>query len=183
MRDTYCSHCGTAYVPPLKYPRRCPKPGCGVEVWSNPLPVAVALVPVVHASGTGLLVVRRGIEPGRGKLALVGGFAESHETWQQAAAREVREEAGAVIDAERIECFWFTSTAPRPDRVLLFGVAASMDAAALPAQPETEEVSERGLVFGPGGLAEVFAFPLHARAAEMYFARAGLTGPHRFTRA
>jgi len=184
VKDSFCSFCGTAYVPPLRYPRRCPSPDCGVEVWANPIPVAVVLVPVkAEVEGverTGLLVVRRHIEPRRGFLAIVGGFVEEQETWQAAGAREVAEEAGVVIDPAQVTPFWYTSTEPRPNRVLLFSVAAPLSASALPPFPKNAEASERGLVFGPEGLAEVFAFPLHARAAERYFAAHGQTGPHRF---
>jgi hypothetical protein len=46
------------------------------------------------------------------------------------------------------------------------------------ASPET---SERGLVFGPRGLEEVFAFPLHVKAAKRYFEERGLGGEHDYT--
>jgi ADP-ribose pyrophosphatase YjhB (NUDIX family) len=146
-------------------------------VWANPIPVSVVLVPVVSGGRTGLLVVRRGIEPGRGKLAIVGGFLEEHETWQEGGAREVREETGVKIDASSLSPFWFTSTEPRPNRVLLFSIAADVEAAHLaPFEPNTETL-ERGLVFGPDGLDEAFAFPLHAEAARRFFAERGLDGP------
>jgi len=180
-RDTFCSYCGTAYAPPLAYPRTCANPACGVQVWANPIPVAVALVPVVHRERTGLLVVRRAIEPRIGMLALVGGFIEEHETWQAAAAREVREEAGVTIDPARVESFWCVSTEPKPNRILLFALAGeALDARALPPLPANHEASERGAVFGPAGLAEVLAFPLHARAAERWFASRGERGPHDY---
>ena len=83
-RDTFCNYCGTRYAQTASYPRTCAT--CGAQVWSNPIPVAVALVPV----DDGLLVVRRAIPPGVGKLALVGGFVEDHEPWQAALARELR---------------------------------------------------------------------------------------------
>lgn len=184
VKDAFCSYCGTAFPPPLRYPRRCPSASCGVEIWANPIPVAVVLVPVLHTldgvERTGLLVVRRAIEPRRGLLALVGGFVEEQETWQAAGAREIREEAGVTIDPTQLSPFWYTSTEPRPNRVLLFSVAAPLSAAGLPPFPQNAEASERGLVFGPEGLAEVFAFPLHVKAAERYFAAHGQSGPHRF---
>jgi ADP-ribose pyrophosphatase YjhB (NUDIX family) len=180
-RDTFCSHCGAAYPQSLAYPRKCPNAQCAVEVWANPIPVAVALVPIEHAGRTGLLVVRRAIEPRIGMLALVGGFAEEHETWQAATAREVREESGVVIDATKLEPLWFTSTEPRPNRVLLFSIAAPLAAASIAPLAKNREVSERGAVFGPDGLQDVFAFPLHVRAAERWFASRGLRGPHAFT--
>ena len=181
IKDTFCSYCGVAYAPPLVYPRTCASAACAIQVWSNPIPVAVALVPIQQGERTGLLVIRRDIEPRRGSLALVGGFAEDHETWQGATAREVREEAGVLIDEARIEPFWFASTEPKPNRVLLFAVAAPLDAATLPPLSQNHEVSERGAVFGPEGLADVFAFALHVRAAERWFSSRGARGPHGYT--
>jgi ADP-ribose pyrophosphatase YjhB (NUDIX family) len=180
VRDTFCSYCGTAYAAPLAYPRKCPNAACAVEVWSNPIPVAVALVPIARGGQTGLLVIRRAIEPRPGMLALVGGFAEDHETWQGATAREVREEAGVTIDPARLEPFWFVSTEPKPNRVLLFSVAAALDGGTLPPLVPNHEVSERGAVFGPDGLGDVFAFALHVRAAERWFASRGSRGPHAY---
>lgn len=180
-RDTYCSFCGTKYPEPLRYPRKCP--GCGVQVWANPIPVSVVLVPIVKDGRTGLLVVRRGIEPRRGHLALVGGFVEEQESWAEGGARELREEAGVPVDAATLRPFWFTSTEPRPNRVLLFSVAPPIEASALPPPPPNEETEERGVVFGPGGLEEVFAFPLHVEAARRYFAERGVTAAHDFVAA
>lgn len=177
-RDTFCSSCGTRYPDTSRYPRTCP--GCQTTVWANPIPVAVVLVPVIDGGRTGLLVIRRAIPPQIGKLALVGGFVEDHETWQAGGAREVREESQVVIDPT-IEPFWFTSTAPKPNRVLLFGVARAVEAATLPAFQSSTECSERGIVFGPDGLAEVFAFGLHTEAAQRYFATRGIVGSHAYT--
>jgi len=177
-RDSYCGYCGTAFAPPLAYPRTCAS--CGAEIWANPIPVAVVLVPVTSGGRTGLLVVRRGIEPGKGKLALVGGFVEEHETWQSGGAREIREETGVRVDAAAIEPFWFASTEPKPNRVLLFGLATSRARESLEPFAPNHETLARGLVFGPRGLADVFAFPLHARAAERYFASIGADGAHAF---
>jgi ADP-ribose pyrophosphatase YjhB (NUDIX family) len=178
-RDTFCSYCGTAYAPPLAYPRTCS--GCKTTVWANPIPVSVVLLPVVREGRTGLLVIRRGIQPGLGKLALVGGFLEEHETWQIGGAREMREETGVTIDASTLEPFWFTSTEPRPNRVLLFSLAKPVDAPALAAFAPDHETTERGLVFGPNGLGDVFAFPLHVEAARRFFAARGITGDHGFS--
>lgn len=180
IKDTFCSYCGTAFATTRSYPRTCANPDCGVQIWANPIPVAVVLQPIQHGDRTGLLVVRRAIEPRRGLLVLVGGFVEEQETWQSAGAREVFEEAGLQIDASGLSPFWYTSTEPRPNRVLLFSTASPLPSSELPPFPANVEASERGLVFGPQGLAEVFAFPLHARAAERYFLMKGIVGAHDF---
>ena len=178
-RDTFCSFCGTKYEATDRYPRSCT--GCKTPVWANPIPVSVVLVPVKNAGKTGLLVVRRDIEPKKGTLAIVGGFLEEHETWQEGGAREIKEETGAVVDATTLEPFWFTSTQPRPNRVLLFSIAKDIDLAALGAFTPDHEASERGLVYGPDGLDEIFAFPLHVEAARRFFAQRGVTGPAAYT--
>lgn len=180
IRDAFCSYCGTKFAEPLAYPRTCT--GCGTTIWANPIPVSVVLVPVTDGAATGLLVVRRAIEPKLGKLAIVGGFLEEHESWQQGGTREILEETGAVVDPSSLETMWFASSEPKPNRVLLFSIAAPIPASALPPFHEDAETSERGLVFGPDGLDEAFAFPLHVAAARMYFSRRQVTGPHAFRR-
>lgn len=175
----YCHVCGAAFDDTSAFPRACTE--CGNMVWLNPIPVSVLLVPVKSGDRTGLLVIRRGIEPQQDRLALVGGFLEAHETWQVGGTREVFEETGVQVDDASVEPFWFTSTDPRPNRVLLFGTVAEVDAATLPTFEPTSETTQRGAVFGPEGLDEVFAFPLHIEAAERWFAARGQSGPHEFT--
>ena len=166
VRDTFCNYCGTRFAETSAYPRTCR--GCGAQVWANPIPVAVVLVPVVVGARTGLLVVRRAIPP-VGKLALVGGFVEEHESWQAGAARELREEVNVEIDPASVQPMWFVSSEPVPNRVLLFGLAPPLDARALPAFSPNAESSERGVIFG----VQELAFPLHVQAAERYFGGRG----------
>lgn len=177
-RDTFCSYCGARYDAPLAYPRTCK--ACSTQVWANPIPVSVMLLPVTAGERTGLLVVRRSIEPRRGKLALVGGFLEEHETWAEGAVREVREETGVVVSPDTLQPFWFTSTQPRPNRVLLFSTARPVSVASFGPFVASSETDERGLVFGPAGLDDVFAFPLHAEAARRYFSERGVEGEHGY---
>ncbi|MBL9014275.1 MAG: NUDIX domain-containing protein [Myxococcales bacterium] len=179
LRDTFCSFCGTRYTEAATYPRTCT--GCTTQVWANPVPVSVVLVPIVEGPTSGLLVVRRAIPPQIGKLALVGGFLEEHETWRQGGAREVFEETGLRIDAQTIEPLWFESSSPRPNRVMLFGVAAPVSKAALPPFQTNTETSERGVIHGPAGVEEVLAFSTHIEATQRYFAARGIAGPHAFT--
>lgn len=178
-RDAHCHSCGTAFADTARYPRECAN--CRAQVWANPIPVSVVLVPVEHQGRVGLLVVRRAIEPRKGLLALVGGFLEEHETWQQGGAREVREETDVVVDPATLVPFWFTSTEPRPNRVLLFSQSAALRSEDLPAFSQTNETSERGLIFGAEGLDAVFAFPLHAQAAQRFFAARGIHASHEYT--
>lgn len=178
LRDTFCSFCGARFPDVAAYPRTCA--ACGAQIWANPIPVAVALVPIVDGERTGLLVVRRAIPPA-GQLALIGGFVEEHESWQACAAREVREEAGVVIDPAALEPLWYASSEPRPNRVLLFALAPALAAAALPPFAPNSEASERGVIYGPDGLDAALAFSLHALAARRFFAARGIGGAVGFT--
>lgn len=178
VRDTFCSFCGTKYPEAPSYPRSCPS--CKTTVWSNPVPVCVVLAQIVDGGRTGLLVIRRAIPPAIGKLALVGGFLEDHESWQEGAAREVVEETGVKVDPATLEQLWWASSSPKPNRVLMFSVAPPQPVEGMVPFAPDPEASERGLIFGPEGLDEVFAFSLHTEAARKYFASRAITGPHGF---
>lgn len=152
---SHCTRCGVG-LPDGSWPRTCG--GCGHAHYLNPLPVAVLLQPV----GDGLLTVRRTIEPRRGQLAFPGGFIELEESWQQAAARELREETQIAADPDTVRLFDVLSA---PDgTVLIFGIAPPISADLLIGFEATEEVDELAIV---GEEAEL-AFPLHTRILERW---------------
>lgn len=156
-RNTHCSWCGHAFEAGAPWPRTCA--ACGQVSYLNPLPVAVALLPV----DGGLLVVRRDVEPHRGALALPGGFIDVGESWQHAAARELWEETGARVDAADIRLFDVLSA---PDGTLLvFGIAPATTAAAVPASAPTDETTGWEVLTGPAEL----AFGLHTEVVRRYF--------------
>ncbi|WP_167521363.1 NUDIX domain-containing protein [Microbispora triticiradicis] len=163
IRNSHCSFCGAAYAPGLPWPRTCEE--CGNTGYLNPLPVAVLVLPVDGARTSGLLVVRRAVEPHRGLLALPGGFIDIGESWQQAAVREVREETGVVVDVAGVRLFDVLSA---PDgTVLIFGLGPRTAADALPPVVPTAETSEWLVIDAPQEL----AFPLHTQVVARYFGR------------
>ena len=157
-KNSCCSYCGHAFTEAQSWPRTCGS--CSTISYVNPLPVAVALLPV----DGGILCVRRTIEPARGKLALPGGFLELHETWEQGCARELREETGVAIDASEVRLFRVYSAA-REGLLLIFGLARPRRAAELPEFLANEEASEMLVLPGPVEL----AFPLHTLVLAEYF--------------
>lgn len=157
-RHGHCHCCGAKYAEPT-WPRVCV--GCGNTTWRNPIPVAVVLLPV----DDGLLMIRRGIEPKKGGLALPGGYIDLGETWQQGAARELREETGIEVDPAELR---HVATLSPPDggTVLIFGRASRRTRDALPPFAPTAETTE--LVVARD--TDQVAFPLHAQVAAGFFA-------------
>ncbi|WP_399443042.1 NUDIX domain-containing protein [Streptomyces sp. WAC08241] len=161
-QHSHCSSCGAAHPAGAGWPRTCP--GCGRTAYRNPLPVAVALLPVTDADGTGLVVITRTIEPRRGGIALPGGFIDHGEDWRAAVARELREETGIEAAAEEVRLADAMSSPA--GHLLLFGLLPARPASALPASAPTDETSGHHLLRAPGEL----AFPLHTEAVRKWFA-------------
>jgi NADH pyrophosphatase NudC (nudix superfamily) len=157
LPHSHCSYCGAAYAPDQPWPRVCA--ACSHISYRNPLPVAVAVVPVDR----GLLLIRRAIPP-IGALALPGGFIDWGETWQAAMAREVWEEAGVTIDETALRLHSVRTSSS--GNLLIFGLAAAMRASDLPPFVATAEASERLVVDAP---TDEIAFPLHAEVVRAYF--------------
>lgn len=67
--------------------------------WDNtPFPPSFNCVDAVILRSSSVLVIRRGRNPGKGLLALPGGFIDPNETILDAALREVREETSINFD-------------------------------------------------------------------------------------
>lgn len=158
QRNSHCSFCGHPFASQQPWPRVCVN--CQSVSYLNPLPVAVMIVPV----GEGVMVVRRGVEPRKGAIALPGGFIDHGESWQAACAREVFEETGVRIDVASVTLLAVHSA---PDgTVLIFGTCPPRSLEALPSFEPNAEVPERFII----DEALTLAFPLHTRVLADWFA-------------
>ena len=68
---------------------------CGFVYYANP---SAATAAFILNGRNELLVARRGKEPAKGTLDLVGGFVDMYETVEEGMRREIKEETGMEID-------------------------------------------------------------------------------------
>jgi ADP-ribose pyrophosphatase YjhB (NUDIX family) len=89
----FCPRCGQPAD--VDFPRRISCSHCGYAAYYNPKPVA-SVIPVDDAGG--VILLRRGFEPGQGLWTFPGGFVELGESVPEAAHREIDEELGVAIE-------------------------------------------------------------------------------------
>lgn len=165
-KGRHCSYCG-AVLEGKTWPKRCID--CDNITYVNPLPIAALLVPVetdsIYDFSThgGLLVVRRGEDPHKGELALAGGYLELGETWQEGAARELKEETGVVIDSKDISLKTII-TSPTNGNLILFCKTPSISLKEIENFKSNSEVAELVVLNKPQEL----AFSTHTEVFNNY---------------
>jgi ADP-ribose pyrophosphatase YjhB (NUDIX family) len=98
----FCSRCGSPLLfgtVPGEERERLACSECGHVVYVNPR-LVVTTLPITDAGE--IVLIRRGIEPGKGSWAQPGGFLEVDETVNQAAVRETFEETGLLVEPGEI---------------------------------------------------------------------------------
>ena len=89
-----CPRCAVALASAGANPLVCG--ACGFAYFFNP---AVSAAGILLRGDGRALFIRRGHDPGKGALALVGGFVDAGERPEDALCREVREEVGVELTA------------------------------------------------------------------------------------
>lgn len=129
----------------------------------NPKPVVVILLPI---KDEGILLVRRATSDGFGKLALPGGYLDLGESWQEGAARELREETGIQISPDDVHFFSVENTDDK-SHILIFCQGPETSPAEIPPAPIDQEVSEYVVT----KTAIPLAFPTHTEALKQVLDR------------
>lgn len=88
-----CPHCAT----PSERPLVCDR--CGWRWYANPVPAAAVLLERRDGGQDepAVLLLRRAVQPGLGAWDLPAGYLDPGESFEQAARRETREEAGIEV--------------------------------------------------------------------------------------
>lgn len=178
--DKYCAQCGTelpTHDPVTDGHVTCPNRTCVNERgyrtvrYYAPVPVAGLLIPM---SGNGLLTIRRGENPDKGKLCLPMGFM-GIESWRQGASRETREEAIVTVPSpeENVDIFAVESI-PGNTQILIFGIVkeSALPRLSFEAFAASAEALERHTIFDHELELKRsdIAFPIHLMVMERYFA-------------
>lgn len=144
----FCPACGAEVRRAL--PFTCE--ACGTPQYLNPRPTGCALV--MHDGR--LLLVRRGRDPWSGRWDIPGGFCDGFELPEQAAVREVREEAGVECRITGRLGVWLDAYSDGlPTLNAYFHAEADSPATG---EPDGDEITDIAW-FGPDELPGPIAFP------------------------
>ena len=73
---------------------------CGLTYYQNPRASTAAFI--LNGKGE-LLVARRAKDPAKGTLDLPGGFVDNYENAEQGMVREIEEETGLKVEADKVQ--------------------------------------------------------------------------------
>ncbi|HUD72395.1 MAG TPA: NUDIX hydrolase [Dongiaceae bacterium] len=157
----HCPRCGGRLEERLVFEHDPPRQvcvACGFVFYRDPKVAAGAIC----RTPEGIVLLRRGIEPGHGLWVYPGGYVDRGESLPAAAARETREEVGLEVRVDRLVGVY--SYPGRPVIVVVY--AATVIGGALRGGPEALEVATFDREAIPWA---TLAFPSTREALNDYF--------------
>ncbi|MGW8249128.1 MAG: NUDIX domain-containing protein [Anaerolineales bacterium] len=113
----YCLRCGTALVQADRYGHMRPVcPACGWVFFPDPKVAAAALI---EQDGK-VLLVRRAVDPLRGRWTLPAGFVDAGEDPALAAKRECLEETGLQVSISGLLTVLYGQEHPHGAHIIIF---------------------------------------------------------------
>ncbi len=162
----FCPLCGsTKFV--LKVPRQDDKErlACGQCDYVHYVGPLLAAGVILH-DGHRVLLVKRALDPGKGKWTFPGGFVDLDEPPEHAALREAQEETGLAPTLERLLGI-YNSIGPKGKRVVIAVYVARAEGSARIGNDEVLDLRW----YEPDALpVDDFAFPSTATALRDYAA-------------
>ena len=134
----YCPHCGAELKPvQVLHQQRPGCVACGFVHFRDPKVAVVGLV----TQGDRVLLIRRGVDPGKGRWALPGGYMDAGEMPVEALQRELNEEVGLAVTVQQLLDIYPMAGAQGPSRGIVLAYAAVP--AASPLDPELQPLTCR----------------------------------------
>jgi ADP-ribose pyrophosphatase YjhB (NUDIX family) len=138
----FCPRCGHALTEDMRFNRLHPVcAACGYIHFANPKVAAVVFI----QDGSRVLLIKRAVDPERGKWALPGGFVDFGEDPRLAAVREAAEETGLIVELGALLDVMFGGV------TIVIAYAARVIGGTLSAADDVEEARW----FTPGDLPEL----------------------------
>lgn len=170
---TYCRRCGHQMEKGRIGGRtRLICPACSFVLYQNPVPGAGVLVEMED----GMVLIRRGHEPHKGRWALPAGFIEADESTAEAAIRECKEETG--LDVELIELFGVDSF---PEGLTQSGIIIFYRARPVGGELRPGDDAAEAAVFAPDALPADVAFRTHRTVLARWAGLHGAVAPFTAT--
>lgn len=149
----YCPYCAAELVERYRFDQIRPVcPTCGFVQFQDPKVAVIALV--IHEER--VLLVRRAVDPAKGRWALPGGYMDADEMPAPALQREIAEEVGLTIHVdELITIYPMVNGEGQPIGIVLAYAASPQGSSTI--TTVGDDVAEAGW-FGPTEIPDALAF-------------------------
>jgi ADP-ribose pyrophosphatase YjhB (NUDIX family) len=150
----YCPYCGTHLIEQNRFGQIRPScTNCGFVHFQDP---KVAVIALVINQGK-VLLVRRAVDPAKGKWALPGGYMDAGEMPASALQRELREEVNLSVQIDRLLHIYPMADGSGARRGIVLAYAARLTPGSRDGIQVGDDVDQAGW-FAPGEIPDNLAF-------------------------